>query len=73
MFSIALGSAGGLLLCMAFYSVTGLANTLFSSAPLLRQAADFVCIMVFSTFGIVFVERLWLLVSRRQQTPRQNA
>ena len=58
---------------MAFYGVTGLHNTLLSSAPLSRQAADLVCIVAFMAFAMLSVQRLWLLALRHRQNSRPRA
>jgi hypothetical protein len=59
-----LGSFVGVLLCFAFYRVTGTSMTVFSSASLLRQVADLVCVTAFATFGITMLSWLFARISR---------
>lgn len=58
------GGGVGLWLCMAFYGITGLTNTCLSSAPALRQAADFTCLLAFVASGMLFARCLGWVVWR---------
>jgi hypothetical protein len=62
--AIFIGSFVGVLLCFAFYRITGTSMTLFSSASLLRQLADLVCITAFATFGTTMLSWVFSRISR---------
>ena len=67
------GSFVGVLSCFAFYRVTGIGITVFSSASLVRQIADLLCITAFATFGVTWMERLFAFSSSRSQRHAERA
>jgi hypothetical protein len=60
------------LLCFAFYRVTGISMTFLSSAPLVRQIADLICITAFATFGTTAMVRLFAIFKSRLHRPREE-
>jgi len=70
LFPVMPGVIIGILLCKWFYGICDLRNTIFSTAPLIRQFADFVCIFVFVSFCVFAIEQIRIFERRR--TKRRN-
>ena len=69
---IFLGTILGITLCKGFYSICGIQITIFSSAPFIRQCADFVCIAAYICLGICLFGKFGIFKDRNKKNINQS-